>query len=86
MDSITHGKQYALILGYFVLVAKLYLTILQPHGLLPGVPVHGISQARILGCHLLLQGIFPTRGSNVGLLHCRQILYHGAIREALEAL
>ena len=28
-----------------------------------------------LGCHFLLQGIFPTQGSNLGLLHCRQILY-----------
>ena len=27
------------------------------------------------GCHSLLQGIFPTRGLNPGLLHCRQILY-----------
>ena len=24
----------------------------------------------------LLQGIFPTQGSNGSLLHCRQILYH----------
>ena len=28
------------------------------------------------GCHFLLQGIFPIQGSNPGLLHCRQILYH----------
>ena len=27
------------------------------------------------GCHLLLQGIFLTQGSKVGLLHCRQIVY-----------
>ena len=26
-------------------------------------------------CHFLLQGIFPTQGSNLGLLHCRQMLY-----------
>ena len=26
------------------------------------------------GSHSLLQGIFPTQGSNPGLLHCRQIL------------
>ena len=26
-------------------------------------------------CHFLLQGIFPTQGSNPGLLHCKQILY-----------
>ena len=29
-----------------------------------------------VGCYLLLQGIFPTQGSNLRLLHCRQILYH----------
>ena len=28
-----------------------------------------------VGCYFLL-GIFPTQGSNPGLLHCRQILYH----------
>ena len=28
-----------------------------------------------MGYHALLQGIFPTQGSNPGLLHCRQILY-----------
>ena len=29
-----------------------------------------------MGCHSLLQGIFPTEGLNLGLLHYRQILYH----------
>ena len=29
-----------------------------------------------VGCHFLLQGIFPTQGSNPGLLHCRQTIYH----------
>ena len=29
-----------------------------------------------MGCHFLLQGIFPTQGLNSHLLHCRQILYH----------
>ena len=28
-----------------------------------------------MGCHFLLQGIFPIHGSNPGLPHCRQILY-----------
>ena len=28
------------------------------------------------GCHFLLQGIFLTQGSNPGLPHCRQMLYH----------
>ena len=29
-----------------------------------------------VGSHSHLQGIFPTQGSNSGLLHCRQILFH----------
>ena len=28
-----------------------------------------------VGCHFLLQEIFPTQGSNPGLPHCRQALY-----------
>ena len=43
---------------------------------LPGPSVHGILQVITLECIItLLQGIFPTQGSNPGLLHCRQILY-----------
>ena len=39
--------------------------------------VHRDSPGKNTGvdCHVLLQGIFPTQGSNPGLLHCRQILY-----------
>ena len=35
-----------------------------------------------VGCHFLLQGIFPTQGLNSHLLHCRRILYHWATRKA----
>ena len=28
-----------------------------------------------MDCHFLLQGIFPTQGSNPGLPHCRRTLY-----------
>ena len=43
----------------------------------PGSFVHGDSPGKNtgVGCHALLQGIFPTQGSNPGLPHCRQILY-----------
>ena len=49
---------------------------------------HGLEPARLLcpcnspgknsgvGSHCLLQGIFPTQRLNLGLPHCRQILYH----------
>ena len=44
----------------------------------PGSSVHGdsLGQNIGIGCHFLLQGIFPTQGSNPGLLHCKRILYH----------
>ena len=28
-----------------------------------------------MDCHFLLQGIFPTQGLDLGLPHCRQMLY-----------
>ena len=44
----------------------------------PGSSIHGDSPGKNtgVGCHALLQGIFPTQGSNPGLPHCRQIRYH----------
>ena len=59
-----------------VLVAKLCLTLCDPMD--GSSSVHGILQARNteVGSHSLLQGIFPTQGSNPGLLLCRQIPYH----------
>ena len=45
---------------------------------LSGSSVHGDSPGKNtgVGCHTLLQGIFPIQGSNLGLLHYKQILYH----------
>ena len=44
----------------------------------PGTSVHGDSPGKNtgVGCHTLLQGIFPTQGLNPGLPQCRRILYH----------
>ena len=44
----------------------------------PGSSVHGDSPGKNtgVGCHALLQGIFPTQGSNPGLPQYRQILNH----------
>ena len=43
----------------------------------PGSSVHGDSPGRNsgVGFYALLQGIFPSQGSNPGLPHCLQILY-----------
>ena len=34
-----------------------------------------------MDCHFLLQGIFPTQGSYLGLLHCQQSLNHLSYRK-----
>ena len=60
------------------LVAQLCLTLCNPMDYsLPGSSVHGDFPTRNtgMGCHALLQGIFPTQGSNPSLPHCRQVLY-----------
>ena len=43
----------------------------------PGFSVRGDSPGKYtgMGCHALLQGIFPTQGLDPGLPHCRQSLY-----------
>ena len=40
---------------------------------LPGSSVHGIFQAKStgVGCHYLLQGLFPTQGLKPGVLYFR---------------
>ena len=59
-------------------VAPSYLTLCDPMECgLPGSSVHGdpAGDNTRVDCHALLQGIFPTHGSNPGLLHCRHIFY-----------
>ena len=51
---------------------------LRPHRLQPArllCPWEPPGKNTRVGCHALLQGIFPTQGLNPGLLHCRLILY-----------
>ena len=62
----------------YMLVSQSCPTLCNPmdHFSLPGSSIHGNLKTRILEwvSHSLLQGIFPTQGSDSGLLHCRQIL------------
>ena len=57
-------------------------------GSLPGFSIPGIFPGKStgVGCHFLLQGIFPTQGLNLGLLHCRQTLYHLSYQGSLALL
>ena len=55
---------------------------LQPHGLYS--PWNSPGQNTGVGNFSLLQGIFPTQGSNPGLLHCRWFFTSWATKEAQE--
>ena len=51
---------------------------LRPHGLQSTrllCPWDSPGKSTVVGCHSLLQGIFPTHGSNLYFLHFRQILF-----------
>ena len=63
---------------YHVGLSHVCLTLCDPMDCsLPGSSVHGDSPGKNIGvgCHSLLQRIFPTQGSNPGLPDCKQILY-----------
>ena len=78
-------RDFCWVLGcvHVCLVAQLCLT-LQPHGLQPArllCPWDFPGKNTGVGCHFLLQGIFPTQGLNLCLLHLlhwQVILYHWA--------
>ena len=65
-------------MGICVLVAQTCLT-LRPHGVLPARllrPCDFPCKNPGVRCHFLLQGIFLTQGSNLGLLHCWMGVYY----------
>ena len=60
-------------------VVRSYPSLCDPRDCsLPGSYVHGIFQARVLEWIAIsfYRRIFPTQGLNLGLMHCRQTLYH----------
>ena len=62
-----------------VLSRSVVFDSLWPHGLQPTrllCPMEFSGKNTGVGSHSLLREIFPTQGSNPGLLYCRWILYH----------
>ena len=85
-----HGRRWKLSLHFFCcrccLVTSLIPDSVRPRGLQPArlfYPRDSPGKNTGVHCHALLQGIFPIQGSNLGLLHGRQILYYWGTREAL---
>ena len=66
----THISPYVYMCESENLVAKSYPALCDPMNCSPSGKNTGVD------CLSLLQGIFPTQGSNTRLQHCRWILYH----------
>ena len=73
------------LLLYLVQVTSGASDSLWPHGLLPArllCPWDFPGKNTGVSCHFLLQGIFPTQGLNLHLIHWQVDTYHWATREA----
>ena len=77
--SSVHGILQAKILEYWCVqsLSHVGLFVMVIDCSPPGYVVLGDSPGKNtrVGCHALLQGIFPTQGQNPGLPYCRWILY-----------
>ena len=79
-ENISRCRKHVCVPSFSVVSDSLW-----PHGLWPTrllCPWNFLGKNTAMGRHFLLQGIFPTQGSNLCVLHCRQVLYHCATREA----
>jgi len=79
VESLSNVWLFVSLYVAMCLIAQLCPTLCDPMNCtLSGSSVLGDSLGKNtgVGCHSLLQGIFPTQGLNPGLLHCRQIFYH----------
>ena len=78
-NLVVEPRQELPVLSVLCLVTQVCSTLCDPMDCSPpDSSVHGdfpCKDTRV-GFHALLQEIFPTQGSNPGLLHCRWILYH----------
>ena len=77
-QSLSRVRILAVYLLYTLCESGSVSPTLWPQGLQPTRPLcpwDSPGQDTGVSCHALLPRIFPTQGSNPGLLHCRQILY-----------
>ena len=82
--NIRRTHAYLLFIFNYVCQSHSHVQLFVTHGLWPArlpCPWDSPGKNTGVGCHFHLEGIFLTQGSNPGLLHCRQILYHLSYRE-----
>ena len=77
LDHATSSLTMFLLLLIALVKMKVLVKVsdsLHPYGLL--CPWISPGTHTGVGCHSLLQGIFPTQRLNLDFLHCRKVLYH----------
>ena len=80
MSKLEQGRYFFELLSHVQLFATLWTVAAR---LL--CPWNSPGKNTEVGCHSLLQDIFPTQGLNLGLVHCRLIHYHLSHQEAFES-
>ena len=77
-SSLHQGIPGKILGGGGCLVSKSCLTLVTSWTIFHQVPLSMDFPGKNtgVGCHFLLQGIFPTQGSNPNLLFGKQILHH----------
>ena len=81
--KLKDGKMQKIIISELSEVAQSCLTLCDPMDTRLLRPWDFLGKSTGVGCHFLLQGIFLTEGSNPGLPHYRQTLYHLSHRGSL---
>ena len=84
-----HGQVTNVLVLLVVVYSLSQVTLLRPHGLYPARllwPWDSPGKNTGVGCHFLLQGTFQTQESNLGILHCRQVLYRWSYEGSPQSL
>ena len=82
-ENLLRVSCFSLLVFHILLTLSTFQSESESHSVVPdSLPPHGLyspwnspGQNTGVGSRFFLQGIFPTQGSNPGLLHCRRILY-----------
>ena len=78
MSSLRAINKMCVCVCVCVYVTQSCPTVLRPHRLWPArllCPWNSPGENTRVGCHFLLQGIYPSQGLKPSLLHYRQMLY-----------
>ena len=69
LSSMTRYCRFIFHISWVCVLSRVQLFVTPWTVAPPGYSIHGVFQARIVDCHFLFQGIFPTQESKLHLLY-----------------